>query len=118
MAETTCNLHQMFCFPPQEKKHLNVFKTPPHLNHSLIFNISGSQSARTAWRACYKILRTLPRSTIYSAGHRVRESIMNEPYREAGTQLGGNPDLCSCYEICDLKISTNHVISLFQTFCL
>lgn len=46
------------------------------------------------------------------------ESIMKEPYREAGAQLGGNPDLCSCYEMWDLKISTKHVISLFQTFYL
>ena len=43
---------------------------------------------------------------------------MNELYREAGAQQGGNPDLCSCYEICDLKISTDRAISLFQTFCL
>lgn len=113
----TCT--KCFVFFPSGKKHLNMCLRPLPALIILWSLMSVDPSLlRTACRACYKILRTLPRSTVWSVGLRVWESIMNEPYKEAGAQPGGNPDLCSCYEMWDLKISTKHVISLFQTFYL
>ena len=74
---------------------------------------------KTTCRDCYQILRTPPRSTISECRAQSSGNLSWTSHTgELGAQPGGNPDLCSCYEMWDLKVSTNHVISLFQTFCL